>query len=53
MTDSTVCRACGWEKTDAAQTKMIESLANQGYDASLPTAYQILGPKPKHTCEKK
>jgi hypothetical protein len=44
------CKACGWEKTDQAQTKMKQSLRDQGVDEPFPTAYEILGPKPEHTC---
>jgi len=47
----TRCKACGWENTDQAQMKLIATLTEQGYEPEIPSAYQILGPKPEHTCK--
>lgn len=51
MNEPQRCKACGWENADAAQTELIGTLTEQGFDTSmLPTAYLLLGPKPEHTC---
>ena len=50
MTAPDRCPACSWEHADTAQENLMSTLMDQGCDPPLPTAYQVLGPKPQHTC---
>lgn len=52
MTAPVKCMACAWESGQRSQDKLMDDLAKQGIYRSLPSTYQVLGPKPEHICDR-